>query len=161
MASPTSVKERAGAEIVYGPEECRKRSTELLQELGFPSGVLPLKDLIECGRVHETGFVWMKQKEPSVHFLEGSKSLVRYGVEVTAYVEKSKMKRMSGVKSKQVLVWVPISEMSLHAHGNGNQILFKTPFGVGKSFPVQAFFTAEEEKGKNMLLKDHEEIKDM
>ncbi|GJY29591.1 embryoproteinsis-associated protein EMB8, partial [Tanacetum coccineum] len=45
---------RVGAEIVYGAEECYRHSVELLDELGFPRGVLPLKDLVECGRVRET-----------------------------------------------------------------------------------------------------------
>ena len=106
-------KERAGAEIVYGSEECYRQSIELLEELGFPKGVLPLQDLVECGRVRETGFVWMKQKAPYEHFFEGTNTRVSYAVEVTGYVEKFRMKKMTGIKSKQMMLWVPIAERSL------------------------------------------------
>lgn len=136
---------RAGAEIVYGAEDCYHQSVELLQELGFPKGVLPLKDLEECGRVRETGFVWMKQKAPYEHFFEGTNTRVSYSTEVTAYVEKFKMKKMTGVKSKQVFLWVPITEMSTE-DGSGDKIYFKTPMGIGRTFPATAFMTEEEKK---------------
>ncbi|GAB4835044.1 hypothetical protein Ancab_033312 [Ancistrocladus abbreviatus] len=147
--------ERAGAEIVYGHEDCYRHSTELLQELGFPKGVLPLKDLEECGIVRATGFVWMKQKAESEHYFKATKTLVSYAVEVTAYVEKFRMKKMSGVKSKQMFFWVPVTEMGIEDPNSG-KIHFKTPFGVGKSFPIRAFMT-EEEKGEYLLEKGEEE----
>ncbi|KAK1382592.1 Embryogenesis-associated protein EMB8 [Heracleum sosnowskyi] len=139
-----AIDQRAGAEIVYGGEACHKHSLELLEELGFPKGVLPLQDLVECGRVRETGFVWMKAKAPYEHFFATTNTRVSYSTEVTAYVEKSKMKKMSGVKSKQLLLWVPIVEMSLI---DNKKIYFKTPMGIGKSFAATAFMD-EEEKHK-------------
>ncbi|XP_076936214.1 uncharacterized protein LOC143603230 [Bidens hawaiensis] len=137
--------ERAGAEIVYGAEDCLRSSIELLEELGFPRGVLPLKDLVECGRVRATGFVWMKQKGPYEHFFEATNTRVSYATEVTAYIEKCKMKKMTGVKSKQLLMWVPIVEMSME-NENSSKIYFKVPVGIGKSFPLTAFMTEEEKK---------------
>ena len=134
---------RAGAEIVYGAEECHSHSIDLLEELGFPKGVLPLKDLVECGRVRNTGFVWMKQKAPYEHYFEKTNTRVSYATEVTAYIEKCKMKKMTGVKSKQMLMWVPIVEMSMEDE-KSSKIYFKTPVGIGKSFPVTAFMTDEE-----------------
>lgn len=147
MASKKSQEnQRAGAEILYGAEECYDHSLKLLRELGFPRGVLPLKDLEECGLVRETGFVWMKQRAPYEHFFVGTNTLVRYDVEVTAYVEQGKMKKMSGVKSKQLLLWVPIVEMSLEQE----KIYFKTPMGIGRSFPITAFMD-DEEKEKHLV----------
>lgn len=146
MAAADKSVERAGAEIVYGAKECYQHSIELLEELGFPRGVLPLQDLVECGRVHETGFVWMKQKAPYEHFFAATNTRVSYGFEVTAYVSKNKMKKMTGVKSKQLLLWVPIVEMSIEDPAT-HKIYFKTPVGIGKSFPVTAFMT-EDEKHK-------------
>ncbi|XP_023520533.1 uncharacterized protein LOC111783942 [Cucurbita pepo subsp. pepo] len=145
--------ERAGAEIAYGPEECYRKSVELLKELGFPSGVMPLQELEECGIVKETGFIWMKQKKPYEHFFETTNSRVAYATEVTAYVEKLKMKKMTGVKTKQLLLWVPISEMSID-DPKGKKICFKTPMGIGKSYPVTAFMVDEE---KNKYLEKVEE----
>ena len=147
MAGTTRSQEdqRAGAEIVYGSEACLSHSISLLQELGFPKGVLPLQDLIECGRVRETGFVWMKKEAPSEHFFTGTNSRVSYAVEVTAYVEKFKMKKMTGIKSKQVFLWVPITEMSIDDPAS-QKVYFKTPVGIGKSFPLVAFMTEEEKQ---------------
>ncbi|KAI3994497.1 hypothetical protein MKX01_012754 [Papaver californicum] len=150
MASALSMKdERAGAEIVYGPEACYNQTMDFFQELGFPKGVLPLKDLVECGRVRETGFVWMKQKSPYEHFFESTSTRVSYSIEVTAYVEKNKMRKMTGVKSKQMFMWVPITEMSIEDPAK-KKIYFKTPMGIGRSFPITAFMT-EEEKEKFLL----------
>ncbi|EYU43047.1 hypothetical protein ABFS82_04G124100 [Erythranthe guttata] len=138
--------QRAGAEIIHGAHECYNHSVTQLKELGFPRGVLPLKDLEECGIARETGFVWMKQKAPYEHFFEATNTLVRYDREVTAYVEEGKMKKMSGVKSKQLL-WVPIVEMSIHEEvGAEKKIYFKTPVGIGRSFPFVAFMDEEEKK---------------
>jgi len=146
MASSRSkADERAGAEIVHGSEQCYQHSLDLLEELGFPKGVLPLKDLEECGRVRETGFVWMKQKAPYEHFFERTNTRVSYAAEVTSYIEKGKMKKMTGVKSKQLLLWVPIVEMSMDDPAS-KKIYFKTPVGIGKSFPVTAFMTEEEKQ---------------
>lgn len=148
MASSRSKVEddqRAGAEIVHGSEQCYQHSLDLLQELGFPKGVLPLKDLEECGRVRETGFVWMKQKAPYEYFFEGTNTRVSYAAEVTSYIEKGKMKKMTGVKSKQLLLWVPIVEMSIDDPAS-KKIYFKTPVGIGKSFPVTSFMTEEEKQ---------------
>ncbi|KAL2902907.1 hypothetical protein RDABS01_027989 [Bienertia sinuspersici] len=134
---------RAGAEVVHDPEECQKRSLELLEEMGFPKGVLPLKNLVECGRVRETGFVWMKQSAPSEHYFEGSKTLTSYATEVTSYVEKGKMRKMTGVKSKQLLMWVTITEMRVDIPCSG-KIHFKSVVGIGKSFAITDFMTEEE-----------------
>ena len=99
--------ERAGAEIVYGAEECYKNSVELLEELGFPKGVMPLKNLVECGRVRATGFVWMKQNTPYEHFFEATNTRVSYALEVTAYVDKGCMKKMTGTISYfQVIIYI-------------------------------------------------------
>lgn len=134
---------RVGAEIVHGSENCYRQSIELLEELGFPRGVLPLKDLVECGRVRESGFVWMKQKAPYEHFFEATNTRVSYAIEVTAYVENRRMKKMSGIKSKQMFMWVPINEMVIE-DPNENKILFKTPMGIGRSFPITSFMTQQE-----------------
>ncbi|WOL06262.1 hypothetical protein Cni_G14994 [Canna indica] len=134
--------QRKGAEIIRGAEECYRHSVKMLEELGFPKGVLPLKDLEECGWVQDTGFVWMKQKAPYEHFFAGTNTRVRYDTEVTAFVEKRKMKKMTGVRSKQVLLWVPITEMSIN-DPEGEKIYFKSAVGIGRSFPSSAFVDEE------------------
>nr|XP_009397517.1 PREDICTED: uncharacterized protein LOC103982339 [Musa acuminata subsp. malaccensis] len=145
-----SNEDREGAEIIYGAEECYSHSVKMLEAVGFPKGVLPLRNLEECGWVQATGFVWMKQKEPYEHFFTGTNTRVRYDRVVTAYVEMKKMKKMTGVRSKQVLLWVPITEMSI-TDADAAKIYFKSAVGIGRSFPISAFVDeaeGQEEKKK-------------
>ncbi|EPS62045.1 hypothetical protein M569_12749 [Genlisea aurea] len=120
---------------IRGGKECYDHSSKLLEELGFPRGLLPLKDLEECGMAAGSGFIWMKQKSEYEHFFRSTNSLVRYDREVSAFVEKGKMTKMKGIKSRQFLLWVPIVEMSVSNH----KVFFKTPLEIGRSFPVSAF----------------------
>ncbi|KAK8949774.1 hypothetical protein KSP40_PGU013728 [Platanthera guangdongensis] len=144
MAVGTSQdKQQRGGEILRGADLCYQHTMDLLEELGFPKGVMPLKDLVECGLVRSTGFVWMNLKAPYEHFFKGTGTRVSYAKEVTAYVEKGRMKKMTGVKSKNMLLWVPIVEMS--SLNDGRKIYFKTSVGIGRSFPTSAF---EEEANK-------------
>ncbi|XP_042493697.1 uncharacterized protein LOC122073221 [Macadamia integrifolia] len=133
---------RAGAEIVRGKEACERFSAELMKELGFPSGVLPTGELVECGRVRGTGFVWWKCKAAYEHFNVATNTKNSYAAETTAIVEKGRMKKMTGCKATQMMVWVPIVEMYI----DGNKISFKSSMGVGKSFPIISFMNEEEKK---------------
>lgn len=108
--------ERAGAEIVYGAEECYQKSVELLEELGFPKGVMPLKNLVECGRVRSTGYVWMKQNTPYEHFFESTNTRVSYALEVTAYVDKCCMKKMTGNYFQVCIAGRPGQKISVALH---------------------------------------------
>ncbi|XP_059316921.1 uncharacterized protein LOC132067641 [Lycium ferocissimum] len=131
-------------ETAYGAEECYRRTIELLKDLGFPKGVLPLKDLEEFGYVRKTGFEWMKQKASYEHYFTSIKMPISYATEVTAYVEKGRMKKISGVKGKQLLLWVPATEMSINS--DGKKLYFRTPVGLGRSYPITAFMTDEEKQ---------------
>uniref|UniRef100_A0A0E0R1F3 DUF538 family protein n=1 Tax=Oryza rufipogon TaxID=4529 RepID=A0A0E0R1F3_ORYRU len=142
-------KEREGAEVVSGAVECFKQSMELMRALGFPEGMMPLRGLEECGLVRETGFVWMRQKAPYEHYFRGTGTRVRYDVEVTAFVEEGRMKRMTGVRSKQLMLWVPIVEMSLDG---ADRVYFKSNVGIGRSFPASAF--ADEPAAAAAFLKE-------
>ncbi|KAF8722407.1 hypothetical protein HU200_022522 [Digitaria exilis] len=144
-AASAASKQREGAEIITGAEACFAHSKEMLKALGFPGGVMPLRGLEECGWVRETGFVWMRQRAPYEHYFRGTGTRVRYDAEVTAYVEDGRMKRMTGVRSKQVMLWVPIVEMSLDGEKK-DKIYFKSNVGIGRSFPAAAFADDEEEK---------------
>ncbi|URE21977.1 DUF538 domain containing protein [Musa troglodytarum] len=55
------------------------------------------------------------------------------------------MKRMTGVKSREFLIWVSISDMYID-DPESKRITFKTPAGIGRSFPVSAFQAEEEDK---------------
>ncbi|KAL5700781.1 hypothetical protein ACHQM5_026189 [Ranunculus cassubicifolius] len=136
---------RAKAEIMYGDEICREGTKILLKEVGLPTGLLPLKDIIECGYVKETGFVWLKQKNQIQHKFEKLGRVAFYATEITGYVEKYKIKKMTGVKVKELLIWITMSEAYLQDPSTG-RITFKTPAGLYRSFPAAAFESDEAPK---------------
>ncbi|XP_057830872.1 uncharacterized protein LOC131041706 [Cryptomeria japonica] len=144
MASHGLKDERSGAEVYYGAEMCYKKSLELLEAMDLPKGLLPLKDLEETGYVKETGFVWLKQKKPFEHYNKKTGKTVFYGTELTSYVGKRSMKKMTGVKSKELLFWIHITEMAIN-DPSSKKIYFKSNLGIGKSFPIDAFQLEDEE----------------
>uniref|UniRef100_A0A0E0AF97 Uncharacterized protein n=1 Tax=Oryza glumipatula TaxID=40148 RepID=A0A0E0AF97_9ORYZ len=76
---------RSGAEIVNGDAICRKKSIELLGELGLPRGLLPLEDIEEFGYNRDTGFMWLVQRKKKIeHTFKKIKQTVSYAGEVWA-----------------------------------------------------------------------------
>ena len=146
---------KAKAEFYQGEELCQEKSKQLLTEIGLPNGLLPLKDMIECGYVRETGYVWMKQKKTVIHKFQQIGKLVSYDTEVTAYVEQNKIKKLTGVKTKELLVWVKLSDIYVDDPPTG-KITFKTPTGLFRTFPVSAF-EIEQQQVKDTT---KEEVKD-
>ncbi|KAB2018636.1 hypothetical protein ERO13_D08G222000v2 [Gossypium hirsutum] len=146
----------SASEIYHGDEICQEKSKFLLEEMGMPSGLLPLKDIEECGYVKDTGFVWLKQKKSITHKFDKIGKLVSYATEVTAVVEKNKIKKLTGVKTKELLVWITLSDIYVDDPPTGN-ITFKTPAGLFRTFPVSAFEVEGEVKG---AVKDKKEEKD-
>ena len=102
---------KAKAEYYQGHQFCQEKSKFLLTEMGLPNGLLPLQDIEECGYVKETGFVWLRQKRSITHKFEKIGKLVSYATEVSAYIEHKKIKRLSGVKAKELLIWVTLNEI--------------------------------------------------
>lgn len=129
---------KANAEVYYGDEICQVKSKFLLTEVGLPNGLLPLHDIEECGYVKETGFVWLKQKKKITHKFEKIGKLASYEPQITAYVEPNRIKKLTGVKTKELLVWVTLSEIYVDDPPTG-KITFKIPSGLFRSFPVSAF----------------------
>ncbi|KAL2511784.1 hypothetical protein Adt_17384 [Abeliophyllum distichum] len=145
---------RANAsEIHHGNDICQVKSKFLLTEVGLPNGLLPLQDIEECGYVKETGFVWLKQKRMTEHRFEKIGKLVQYAPEVTAYVEPNKIKKLTGVKTREFLFWITLSEIYVDDPPTGN-IAFKTPTGLSRSFPVSAFEIEEEKDGNEAAARE-------
>lgn len=136
---------REGAEVYTGHSLCKQKSSELLAELHLPSGLLPLSDLEEVGYNRGTGFVWLRQKKATVHTFKKIGKQVSYATEVTAEVADKKMKRMTGVKSKELLIWITLSDMFIDRN-DPDKITFRTPSGLSRSYPVSAFEEEEEKK---------------
>ncbi|CAL5194819.1 unnamed protein product [Lathyrus oleraceus] len=137
---------KSESEVYYGDEICQVKSKELLEDMCLPKGLLPLKDIIEVGHHKETGLVWLKQKNSITHKFEKIGKLVSYGTEVTSYVEKGKIKKLSGVKSKELFIWVTLSDIYVDDPPTG-KITFQTPAGLSRTFPVTAFELEEKSSG--------------
>jgi len=138
MGSQAIEAHRAGAEVYSGATLCADKSTELLSEVHLPLGLLPLADMEEVGYNRATGFVWLRQKKALTHTFRQIGRQVSYAAEVTAFVEDRRMKRMTGVKTKELLIWVTLSDMFIDKDDEA-KITFKTPTGLGRTFPVSAF----------------------
>ncbi|XP_062081813.1 uncharacterized protein LOC133788366 [Humulus lupulus] len=149
---------RAKAEIYRGDEICQEKSKFLLNEIFLPNGLLPLKEIEECGYVKETGFVWLKQKKSVTHKFEKIGKLVSYANEVTAIAEPHRIRKLTGVKTKELLVWITLSDIYVDDPPTG-KITFKTPSGLSRSFPVSAFQVEEEAKEKKDA-KENKEAKE-
>ncbi|KAI3790351.1 hypothetical protein L2E82_03325 [Cichorium intybus] len=128
----------SASEICHGDAICQEKSKALLTEMGLPNGLLPLEDIEECGHVKDTGFVWLIQKKDKKHKFEKVDRLASYGTEVTATIEKFKIKNLTGVKTKELLLWVTLDQIYID-DSNTENIIFKATSGLYRTFPVSAF----------------------
>ncbi|XP_022886172.1 uncharacterized protein LOC111402239 [Olea europaea var. sylvestris] len=138
---------RENAEIYTDETMCKQKSLELLEKINLPKGLLPLDDIVEVGFNEASGFIWLKQKKSKTHQFRSIGRSVWYDTEVTAFVEDRRMKKLTGVKSKELLIWVTISDIYIQDPSSG-KITFGTPTGISRSFPVSAFDEEEEKKDK-------------
>ncbi|KAK9055142.1 hypothetical protein SSX86_026224 [Deinandra increscens subsp. villosa] len=136
--SPITPEIRSCAEIFTGNEVCKEKARSLLREYCLPDGLLPIEDVEELGYVKETGFLWVKQKNEIKHKFEKVGKQVSYATEITSYFEKCKIKKLSGVKSKEVVIWISLIEIFIE-NPSSDKITMKTPTGISKTFPKDAF----------------------
>ncbi|CAI9783448.1 unnamed protein product [Fraxinus pennsylvanica] len=97
-----------------------------------------LDDIVEVGYNETPGFVWLKQKKSKVHGFRAIGRSVSYDGEVTAFVDDRRMMRLTGVKSKELLIWVTISDIRIQDPISG-KVVVGTPNGISRLFPVSAF----------------------
>ncbi|XP_010546955.1 PREDICTED: uncharacterized protein LOC104818870 isoform X1 [Tarenaya hassleriana] len=130
---------RAKAEICHGDKNCRDKFSSWLSETGLPNKLLTFHEIEECGRVKETGFVWIKQrKKPEEEKeLRFENVAVCLEEEVSAFLEPNKIKNLRGVKAKELWVWISLCEVQVSR--SSSRITFKTHAGFSKSFPLSLF----------------------
>ncbi|XP_010942811.1 uncharacterized protein [Elaeis guineensis] len=138
MATQTIESHREGAEVHHGDDLCKKQSIQLLGELGLPRGLFPLENIEEFGYNRAAGFMWLIQKKKKEHTFKKIKQTVSYATEVTAFVEQRKLKKIMGVKTKELLLWLSVVEVYID-DPTTEKITFKTGTGLSDSFPVSAF----------------------
>ncbi|KAG1358644.1 hypothetical protein COCNU_08G000900, partial [Cocos nucifera] len=64
--------------------------------------------------------------------------LVSYATEINSYIEKHRIKKLKGVKAKELLLWPPINEITVNDPPI-EKIHFKSLTVVTKTFPIKAF----------------------
>ncbi|CAM6030194.1 unnamed protein product [Sphagnum balticum] len=146
------------AMVMAGKEEARvekgseslEEAIKLIEEFRLPGGLLPLENVVECGYIKESGYVWITQKKAIQHTFKKISKQVSYGENITAYLEKGRLKKLTGVKAKELLLWVSIVDISLEnpdaeptEKEEDPKIHFKSFAGIGKTFPLQAFARGE------------------
>ncbi|XP_023003355.1 uncharacterized protein LOC111496988 [Cucurbita maxima] len=133
---------RADAEIYHGDAICKQKSQELLDQFFLPRGLLPLNDILEVGYNRTSGFIWLKQQKKKEHRFVAIGRTVLYDTEVTAFIEERRLRRLTGVKSKEFFFSITVSDIYIDVH-NTSRITFGTLTGISKSFPVSAFLIEE------------------
>ncbi|XP_022720813.1 uncharacterized protein LOC111278453 [Durio zibethinus] len=142
MATQLIESHKENAEIYYGEDVCQLKSLELLEEISLPKGILPV-EIVEFGRKRSTGFVWMKLKKKKEHKFKQINKLVSYNTEITFFAEKGGVKKVTGVKSKELFLWVSISDIFIEDPSSG-KIFFAIPSGIRAHFPISAFELEED-----------------
>ncbi|KAM7503938.1 hypothetical protein LguiB_002842 [Lonicera macranthoides] len=129
---------KEGGIVRMGHEEGLKMANSLLEEFMLPLGLLPLADVVEVGFVKETGYMWIVQKKKVEHQFKKISKQVSYDTAITGYVEKRRIKKLKGVKAKELMLWPPVNEISIDDSAS-EKIQFKSLAGITKVFPVEAF----------------------
>ncbi|CAN1142553.1 hypothetical protein LINPERPRIM_LOCUS26078 [Linum perenne] len=127
---------KQGGTVKKGHEESTKTAVSLLKRFGLPEGLLPLENVTESGYVEETRYFWMVQKEMIKHEFKMIGRQVTLDKEISTYFDNNKAMKIRGVKAKELMLSLPVSEMFVDSAG---KIHFKSIGGLTKSFPVEAF----------------------
>ncbi|CAA7026006.1 unnamed protein product [Microthlaspi erraticum] len=143
---------KAKAEVYHGDKTCREKFGSLLSEIGLPNRLLSNQEIEECGYVKDTGFVWLKHKQKDAKGTNQDRFrfdnvVVCFEAEVTAYFEPNKIKKLTGVKAKEFVVWISLGE--IHVNRSSGLITFKTQVGLlSKSLPLSVFEDVHDVKEK-------------
>lgn len=129
--------EKEGAIAKKGHEEGLKMAVSLLQKFDLPQGLLPLANVVEVGYVENTGYMWIVQQKKVEHEFKMISKLVSYDNEIHGFIEKGKIKKLKGVKAKELMLWPPVNEITYDPQVG--KLHFKSLAGITKSFPVEAF----------------------
>ncbi|CAN7045411.1 unnamed protein product [Brassica rapa subsp. trilocularis] len=158
---------KAKAEVYHGDKTCRDKFRSLLSQIGLPNRLLSNQEIEECGYVKDTGFVWLKHKKKDEKkryqdLFRFDNVAVCFEDEVTAYFEPNKIKKLTGVKAKEFMVWISLGEILVNR--SSGLITFKTHVGLlSKSLPLSVFEDVQadhdiKEKPKKVQLKQHQNL---
>ncbi|KAK9714265.1 hypothetical protein RND81_06G082800 [Saponaria officinalis] len=131
------------AEIYTGAEVCKQKLNELLKEINIPSGLFPMVDFLEFGYNKSTGFMWLILKNPVQHKFKKMNRVVSYDKHFTAFVENHRVTKIQGLKSKEIMIWITLSDVFIDDPASGN-ITIANPSGISTSMPISDFEDEDE-----------------
>ncbi|KAK8675710.1 hypothetical protein V6N13_033774 [Hibiscus sabdariffa] len=137
MTSKQIESHRQGAEIYNETDVCRKKVDEVLDKFHIPKGLMPLANLVELGYNKTTGFIWLKQGK-TTKFMFKELGATSYGPEITAFIGDRELKSLTGVKSKEMMIWVTLAYISVDDSESPGKITFSTTMGLSKTYPITA-----------------------
>ncbi|KAJ1685978.1 hypothetical protein LUZ63_017368 [Rhynchospora breviuscula] len=79
-----------------------------------------------------------EEKKKREHTFKKIKQVVSYADQVTALVEKRKLKKITGVKTKELLLWLTVVEVYVD-EACKEKVTFKMGTGLSESFDMSAF----------------------
>ena len=126
---------RAGADVYAGATLCKQKAEELHEEHHLPKGLLPLIDFEEVGYNRSTSSVCLLQKNATTYIFKKSDRTSWYAPEVTTFVEDCRMRKMTGVKIREMMAWFTLSGFFIDEK-DPERITFKTTGGPSRSLPV-------------------------
>ncbi|KAL8045636.1 hypothetical protein ABFS82_08G129600 [Erythranthe guttata] len=127
-----------GAEICHGSDICKSKIQKVLEEFSFPKGLLPLDDIEEFGFNRNTGFVWMKMKKKKEHKFKSIGQTTIYNAEITCFLEKFHMSKVTGVKAKEMMIPVAVYDILVRAPA-ADMVKFTSAVGLSRAHPISAF----------------------
>ncbi|KAL2252126.1 uncharacterized protein LOC105167294 [Sesamum indicum] len=123
---------------IHQGDICKVKALQVLEEFSVPKGLLPVEEIQEMGFNRSTGFLWFKMKKKVEHKFKSIGQTVIYNVEITCFLEKGHLSKLTGVKAKELMLPVGITDI-LVGEPSPDTIKFTTAIGVSRSYPASAF----------------------
>ncbi|XP_073025315.1 uncharacterized protein [Primulina eburnea] len=133
-----------GAQIFHGEAVCKEKIAEVLEEFSLLACLLRLKEITEFGFNRSSGFIWLKQKNKTEHKFKKIGQTILYDVEITVFVKPRHMKKLTGVKTKGLLLPMAICEIVIGSPSD-DKVKFVTSTGLYRAHPMSALLEAEDE----------------
>ncbi|KAL1826230.1 hypothetical protein DCAR_0205374 [Daucus carota subsp. sativus] len=145
MASQLIASHRENAVVVTDKAAIKKKISEVLKNAKFPLGVMPVDEAVELGYNPSSGFLWIIRKKKLEHFFKGINRKATLDAEVTGFLEERRMKKITGIKAKELMIWVSLTDFRIDDPASG-KIIFTATAGITKTFQISAFEEEEEEE---------------
>nr|KJB76943.1 hypothetical protein B456_012G113700 [Gossypium raimondii] len=106
---------------------------------------MPLNHLNEFGYKKTTRFIGLKQQK-NFKYLFKELGLTSYGAEITTLTRDFQLKRLTSVKSKEMMIWITLFDVFVDDTKVPRKIYFANLMGLPQSYPT----TTVEDEPKEM-----------